>query len=178
MKLRSLPPLIPLFYLTAATVFTNVQLLADPIIDPPLISFSSGGMNATKLNSTGPFMLPNVGVNGKSSIVLTNGLTSIIQDFEFTVRGIQGTPITGSGTSFFSYIPAGNNKSINFFRGGIGTGIAFNQTFTITATGFRPGSVITAYATVPEPTSSWLIGIGLAAVFCISRKYVARPSFS
>src|ERR1700733_15810499 len=96
MNLRILPSLLPLLYLTAGTVTTNVQLLWHPIVDPASITFSKGGTGGDFLFSTAPFNLDKVGANGTVTITLTNKLDTRITNFEFTVNKLQATPIEGA----------------------------------------------------------------------------------
>ena len=143
----------------------------------PLLTFSAGGTGATSLTSTAGFAIT-IDATGAGTIALTNNIGQLITDFHFVSAAAQTDPLTGAGATFFSSIPTGTTSTLDFFQGLSGTGIANGTTFTIALSGFNPATPhVNANAsiasTVPEPTSTLLLGIGLAAIAAVGLR---RPT--
>jgi len=94
-----------------------------------------------------------------------------ILDFHFTIQQAQGQPISGNGGTFFSLVTHRGNTGLDFAAGGTGNGIGNGVTFTIAATNFVPrDGRIRAQATVPEPGTLTLLGMGALGLLGYSRR--------
>jgi len=141
-----------------------LSFFAAPLKADPIVVLTPGGTGATNINSTETFIVGTTDAAGMLTVVLSNNTNVTFEALRFFQDvGVQTVPWQGTAMPLFSEAFA-NNFSIDFLQGDQGTGIAPNTSFTVTFTGFTPGTTILANATVPEPTTLLLLGAGLAGV--------------
>ena len=145
-------------------VLATLSLFAAPLQADPIVMVTPGGTGATNINSTQTFIVGVTHPAGTLTAIFRNNTDVIFVGLRFFQEvGFQSVPLQGNADPFFSEGFA-NNFSIEFLQGHQGTGILPNTVFTVTFTGFSPGTTILANATVPEPTTLLLLSAGLAGV--------------
>jgi hypothetical protein len=147
-------------------------LLTERVEAVPMISFTSGGATPTQINNLEPFDIQIDNAGNFSGVFHNNTKTITFTDFHFETKFIEFNLFTGDGGPFFKNVPEGTNKSLDLFQGGTGTGIPPSTNFTITGSGFKVNAneKITAQATVPEPSTLLLLGVGLAGSALFGKK--------
>ena len=155
-------------------VFGMLIVFAGPLKAGSLVTFldaGTGGTNITFVDDE--FIVGTIGADGTFTKIFHNNSNVAFLDFHFIFDKLVPAPLKGVGGDFFGNNEINKQGGIDFFRGGTGTGIANNKTFTLMFEGFLPGTEIKAIATAtatPEPTTLILLGTGLAGVAFKARK--------
>ena len=150
-----------------------LSFFAAPLQADPIVLLTPGGAGATNINSTEIFTVGTTDSAGMLTAVFRNNTQMTFVAFSFFQEvGIQSVPWQGNAGPFLPEAFLADNFSIAFRQGDQGTGIPPNTTFTVTFTGFSPGTTILGKAEVPEPTTLLLFCTGLAGVALKARKKI------
>lgn len=135
-------------------------VIAQPLLGET-ITLTAGGANPTNINFISQLFI----VPTNAASVWHNNTGVWIWDLHFIADRAQGQPLrSGGGGPWFGNIAGATNTTLNFEVGGTGTGMPPSTVFTITTANFLPTTVIRAHATVPEPSTVMLLGLGSAVL--------------
>jgi hypothetical protein len=150
-----------------------LSFFAAPLKAEPIVILAPGGAGPTNINNSEIFTVGTTDAAGMLIAVFRNNT-------DMTFRSLHIFQEVGSQSVAWQHLPGpllpdgifADNSSIVLEQGHQGTGILPNTIFTITFTGFSPGTTILAQAEVPEPTTLLLLSSGLVGVALKARKKI------